>query len=465
VKTRRSSAAAPVEIPWFFRPVDAASLAFFRIAFGTIMLWEVWRYFAGNRIRRFYLEPPVLFTYFGFDWVRPWPGDGMFWHFAALGILSVFIALGLWYRIAATLFFLGFTYIFLLSQAEYLNHFYLVSLISLLMIFIPAHRIWSVDARSVGRASPPAVAVPAWALWLLRAQIAIVYFFGGLAKLNADWLRGEPMRTWLANRADYPIIGPLFTQEWTPYFFSYGGLLFDLLIVPFLLWRRTRAAAFVLAVFFHVTNACLFEIGIFPWFMLAATTLFFNPGWPRRLLRMAQPKALPLIIPSPLPKGRGVPVLASIYLLIQLLIPLRHWLYPGNVHWTEEGHRFSWHMKLRTKAAEAQFFVTDPASGRTRVIDPKLMLGRELARDMAARPDMVLQYAHHLAREARRQGAQRVEVRARVVASLNGRPAQLLVDPQINLAAESRSLKPARWILPLTGVPVQHVRSERSNPL
>ena len=434
------------------------------------MLWEVWRYFDGNRIRRFYLEPPVLFTYFGFDWVRPWPGDGMFWHFGALGVLSVLIALGLFYRIAAALFCFGFAYVFLLNQAEYLNHFYLVCLISLLMTFIPAHRTWAIDRKiftgQPGRGVAPRQTAPAWTLWLLRAQLAIVYFYGGLAKLNADWLEGEPMRTWLAKRSDYPVVGTLFTQQWTPYFFSYGGLLFDLMIVPLLLWRRTRAPAFILAIFFHLTNAWLFEIGIFPWFMLGATTLFFDPEWPRRVFEARPKRSRPAPGPYTRPRWAKTAVaLAGAYLLLQLLIPFRHWLYPGNVNWTEEGHRFSWHMKLRTKIADAQFFVTDPSNGRTHVIDPKLLLGRELARDMAARPDMVLQYAHLLARKAQHDGSSRVEVRARVLASLNGRPPQLLVNPQADLAAQPRSLRPASWILPLSEAPLQQVRSERPNPL
>lgn len=138
---------------------------------------------------------------------------------------------GFWYRLSATLFFLGFTYVFLLEQARYLNHFYLISLISFLMIFVPAHRAFSIDALSGARSAT----APAWALWLLRAQIGIPYFYGGLAKLNGDWLRGEPMRVWMASGTDFPLIGPWFTDERVVFLFAYGGLLIDLLVVPLLL--------------------------------------------------------------------------------------------------------------------------------------------------------------------------------------------------------------------------------------
>ena len=193
----------------FFEPVDIASLVYFRVAFGVIMLWEVWRYFDHGWIARYWIRPTLHFTYYGFDWVHPWPASGMYLHWVALGALAILITLGLWYRISATLFFLGFTYTFLLEQARYLNHFYLICLISFLMIFIPAHRAASLDAR--WRPSLRSQTAPAWALWLLRGQIGIVYFYGGVAKLNADWGRAEPFRTWLARRTDFPVIG-----SWSP---------------------------------------------------------------------------------------------------------------------------------------------------------------------------------------------------------------------------------------------------------
>ncbi|MDA2923355.1 HTTM domain-containing protein, partial [Acidobacteria bacterium AH-259-L09] len=194
----------------FLAPVDIASLVYFRIAFGAIMLWEVWRYFSHNWISPVWMAPTFRFTYWGFDWIKPWPGDGLYLHFYALGLLSLLIILGLFYRFSTTLFFLGFTYCFLLEKTRYLNHFYLVCLISFLLIFVPAHRAFSLDAlRRPSRRSDTA---PAWALWLLRAQIGIVYFYGGVAKLNSDWLAGEPLRHWLATRTDFPLIGRYFTQ-------------------------------------------------------------------------------------------------------------------------------------------------------------------------------------------------------------------------------------------------------------
>jgi len=129
-----------------FAPIDIASLVFFRIAFGILMLIEVIRFFAYNWIFASYIEPEFFFTYYGFEWITPWPGDLMYVHFIVLGILAIFVLVGFQYRVSMALFFLGFTYVFLLDQAYYLNHFYLISLISFMMIFVPSHRAFSIDA-------------------------------------------------------------------------------------------------------------------------------------------------------------------------------------------------------------------------------------------------------------------------------------------------------------------------------
>jgi vitamin K-dependent gamma-carboxylase len=450
-----------------FKPVDISFLVFFRIVFGAIMLWEVYRYLTHAWISRYYIEPIIYFTYYGFSWVRPWPGRGMYFHFYALGVLTVCILVGFFYRIAATLFFLGFTYIFLLDQTRYLNHFYLIALISFLLIFVPAERALSIDCLL--RPKLRSEVVPAWTLWLLRVQIGIAYFYGGIAKLSSDWLQGEPMRMWFAPLVKVPFFGVFFKQEWVLYGFVIGGLLFDLLVVPLLLWRRTRLVAYLVAVTFHLFNALFFQIGIFPWFMLLATLIFFPPDLMRRVVRAiaAKPesesrlphKAVKQRLPVPAEatatralsrREQVVLVMLTLYVGFQLIFPLRHFAYPGEVNWTEEGHNFSWHMKLRTKTAEALFRVSHPASGKTWTIDPREYMGSRQLRKMAAHPDMILQFSHYLAEEKRREGYENVEVRALVMASLNGRKPQLMIDPTVDLAKERISLLPARWILPLT---------------
>jgi vitamin K-dependent gamma-carboxylase len=435
-----------------FEPIDIAPLVYLRIVFGCVMLWEVWRYFDHGWIDRYYSPSDFHFTYYGFEWVRPWPGNGMRLHFAALGLAAACVAAGLFYRIAAALFFFGFTYVFLLDEAHYLNHFYLICLIGFLLIFVPAHRSCSLDVH-LARTRRSDFA-PAWSLWLLRVQIAIPYVFGFIAKLNADWLRGEPMRMWLARRAHYPVLGSFVHEEPVVWFFTIGGVLLDLLIVPCLLWKRTRIPALLAAASFHLLNAWIFRIGIFPWLMLASSLVFFPPECSRRVLRLLR---LPIDArpardeAAVMPTGtRVIALLVAGYVAVQVLLPLRHFLYPGNVNWTEEGHRFSWHMKLRNKAGELRFDVRDPESGRHWSVDPADRLPEWQLDMVRTHPDMILQYGHYLAERGRSKGFARVEVRARSLAALNGRRKQPLIDPSVDLAKVRRSLWPSHWILPLT---------------
>ncbi|MBZ5712732.1 HTTM domain-containing protein [Nannocystis pusilla] len=459
MEERQNLESAPPRTPlWarLFAPVDIASLVCFRIAFGVLMMVEVGRYIP--RIGRYYIDPAFNFTYYGFEWVKALPGDWMYVHFGVLGLAALCVTIGLCYRLAAAVFFAGFSYMFLLEQARYLNHIYLLCLIAFLMIFVPAHRAFSVDAWL--RPKLRSRTVPAWALWLIRLQIGIPYFYGGLAKINHDWLHGEPMRMWLAKRADGTLLGPLMTEEWVVYFFSYGGLLFDLLIVPAMLWRRTRPFAFVAALGFHFINGNIFSIGIFPWVMAAATLMFFPPDWPRRL-RDHTARALGLVVaepaaaaPRPPPPSR--PTRKQKYLLAflaaytswQLLFPLRHWLYPGDVAWTEEGHKFSWRMKLRDKSGTAVFYATDPASGETWKVDLRSRVKRWQLSEMTGRPEMILELAHHIGAQLEAEGTPDVEIRVHAWTSVNGRPKQLLIDPEVDLMKVERSLFPASWIRP-----------------
>jgi hypothetical protein len=442
------------------RPVDGASLAAFRILFGLLLAWEAVRYFEHGWIARYYIQPTFFFTYPFFDFLAPWPGQGMYLHFVVLGVLAVFIALGLCYRLCAVLFWLAFTYVFLLDKANYLNHFYLISLLSFLLIFVPAQRVASLDRRWFFPRAP--TLVPFWSVLILRAQIFIVYFYAGLAKLNADWLRGEPMRAWLAERTDFPLIGHLFTEEWLVYAAAYGALVFDLGIGFLLAWKPGQLVALALAGGFHYLNSQLFSLGIFPALAFASSLLFFAPDWPRQaaaqLRRLWSRPPMPPPEPPPARASSAPPALPSaaprlvflhLYLAAQLLIPLRQLLYPGNVSWTEEGHRFAWHMKLRDKSADLRVFVTDPVTHTTWEVDPATHLSDRQLDEMETRPDMIHQYVQYLANQLSAKGQPRPIIHVHSTASLNGRAHQHLIDPNVNLAAAPLDFGPSDWIVPL----------------
>jgi hypothetical protein len=287
---------------------------------------------------------------------------------------------------------------------------------------------------------------------MLRFQMGTVYFFAGIAKITPDWLQGEPMRTWLAQNTQFPIIGRFFRELWVVYIFSYGSLLFDLLVVPFLLWPRTRIAAFCIAIVFHLLNAQLFPIDVFPWLAIVATTLFLSPSWPRHILsafgrrgdlspkyrnETALSQHKPIVILT----------LLAIYAAIQIFLPLRHFLYRGGIEWFYSEQRFSWRMMIQSHQTRAYFYVTDPNSGGTIQVDPREYLESWEVDKMAWRPDMILQFAHYLASVLLRSGPQPLKVEARVLASLNGRKPQLIIDPNVDLAAQSRTWGRPPWLL------------------
>ena len=422
------------------------------------MVWEVVRYWAKDWIRFLFIEPEIYFKFYGFEWISPWPGSGMYVHFFVLGTCGFCLMIGFCYRLNAVLLFLTFTFVFLIDQANYLNHYYLICLVSFLMIFIPAANEYSVDAFFERKTNTGYV--PRWALWLIRFQIAIPYFYGGIAKIQPDWLSAVPMHSMLAKYAQVPFFGNFLNSQYTALGFAWGGMLFDIFIVPMLLWRRTRVWAFALTLLFHLTNKLFLNIGVFPWFMIAATTLFLPPEWPRRVI----PRRRKLAECKEFSMPRTVGAVLMFYVFLQVVVPLRVHLYPGDTNWTEYGHRFSWRMKLRSKQTDLTIEALSPDGTRVLQLFPgdfhRYLMPHQI-QDMTTRPDMLQQFCRFLGDELATRGFEAVEVTAIAQTSLNGRKAQLLVDPNCNLAQEPRTLFPVWWVLPLREPLIRVVRADQ----
>ncbi len=428
-------------------------LVVLRIVFGLLMCGGAVRFMANGWIDEFYLQPAFHFTYYGFGWVKPLPGVWLYGVYGLLALSALAIAFGAFYRINIIVFWLLFTYTELLDKTYYLNHYYFISLLSFLLIFLPLHHSFAVDCwRQPGRA---AHTVPQWMVWAVRLQVGLVYFFAGVAKLNADWLFDAlPLRIWLAANTDFPLIGGLFDTAWLPYLMSWGGALYDLSIPFLLLQRRTRPWAYLAVIAFHLLTGLLFPIGLFPAIMVGCTLVFFTAADFARLRltlptmpRLVTPRhqGVPLSAPTPW-RGRLTLGLLGLFFVVQLLVPLRHWLYPGNVLWTEEGYRFAWNVMLAEKTGHVTFTVVEPASGRELTILPSDYLTYQQEKQMSFQPDMILEFAHYLARRLQAQGLQAVAVYAEAYVSLNGRPSQLLLDPTVDLTKQTNSLFPKPWI-------------------
>jgi vitamin K-dependent gamma-carboxylase len=442
-----------VFLSWLFAPVDNTPLVLFRIVFGILIALESAGSIATGWVHNNLIAPRVAFPMIGFDWVRPLPGAGMLAYYALMAACGLLVMLGRFYRASLAVFTVLWSATYVMQTVSYNNHYYLILLLALLLLPMPAHAWASLDARL-----DPAlrsVTCPRWCIAALVAQTALVYGFAAIAKLDADGLAGRPLEIWLTNRADR-LLGPLFVQPWMKWVLAYGGLVFDALLVPLLSWRRTRVFAFALAVVFHLFNSYTFRIGVFPYVGIALC-LFFFPG--EELRRRFMPRKPPVIqgpraptAAAPRLSGRRRLLLGAlaVYFALQLALPLRHLLYPGNVHWTEEGHRMSWHMMLRSKEGQIEFHVFHAPSGRRWNVLPQEFLTEKQVRRVATRPDVIWQFAQFLKQHYAEQGIAPVEVRASSRVSLNGRPPQPLVDPNIDLAAQEWSFfRPSPWIIPL----------------
>jgi vitamin K-dependent gamma-carboxylase len=439
-----------------FDEVPAHSIAVARAFWFLVMMWEIYSYTEFDYVKTHYqlVEPTFLFHYYGFDWIPRLDFQQWKLFLNVMLVLGGMASAGLFYHQAAFAFALGFAFLFLQCMSFYLNHFYLVAVLGFAYAFVPANRFWSLDAL-LGIAKPSPT-VPFWTVAMTRILVSVVYVYAGYAKMNEDWIRGEPLAHWVPRRALlYPALAPILESYWNAVFMSWAGLLIDT-FVPFLfLVPRLRWLGFLASFAFHVLNKIVFNIGIFPMVMTCVTTIFFRPDWPRVVWRVVTRQRHPLRADTesvrsdrraPLrPLQRVVLLLLGSFLLWQTLLPLRHHFYAGAVEWNEEGHMFSWRMKLRDKAGMTKFYIkftdTDGAQ-KTEIVDPNLVLTQTQVRKMNGRPQMILLFALHLANLVEEQLGSRPAVHVLSICSLNYRRPQLLIDPTVNLA----EAEPWQWI-------------------
>lgn len=438
------------------KPVYSASLAVFRMLFGFMLLFSTIRFWLKGWIEELYIKPGFFFSYYGFEWVKPL-GQNTYLLFITCGVAALFFALGLFYRIAAVLLFLSFTYIELMDKTNYLNHYYFVSLVLFLMIWLPAHVNLSID--SIRKPKLRKRYIPLWTVGSIRLMMAIVYIYAGLAKLNSDWLlEAMPLRLWLPANNDMPVIGPLFNHLWVAYFFSWFGAFYDLFIAFFLLNKKTRPYAYATVVIFHLMTAALFPIGVFPYVMIVSALVFFESEKADKFVRMMKER-WPFIPATDNETNftfaprlhKPIVILFVTFFAIQLLMPWRHLLNKGELFWTEEGYRFSWRVMLMEKMGYAQFVVVDAGCGTRVEVNNNEFLTRNQEKMMATQPDFILQYAKLLHTHYSKQGMNEPEVYGTVYVALNGRRSRPYIDENVNLAKQTDTWKHKKWIQDFNG--------------
>lgn len=420
------------------------------------MLVSIIRFWGNGWIQKLYIEPKFFFSYYGFEWIKPL-GYYTYILFIICIIAAVLVMIGFKYRWAILIFFLSFTFIELMDKTTYLNHYYFVSVLSFLMLFLPANVYFSVDAyRDRKKAFQK---IPRWSIDSIKLLLSMVYIFAGLAKLNSDWLlKAMPLKIWLPSKYDVPFLGQFFNENWVHFAFSWGGAFYDLAIPFFLLYRKTRPYAFVAVIAFHLLTRVLFPIGMFPYIMIVAALVFFDASVHHKILRfISRAFRIPkeqfdnsqfLTVP-PL-RNRGIHGFLIVFFAVQFVLPFRYLCYPGELFWTEEGYRFSWRVMLMEKAGYAQFKIVDGSSGKWFYVDNTDFLTAFQEKQMSFQPDFILEYAHYLRDHFEEQGHQQVEVYVESRVTLNGRRSTALVDPAIDLAKEKESFEHKKWVLPFS---------------
>ena len=443
---------------YFERTSHSEPLAVFRIGFGLLMCYSIIRFWRKGWIKTLYLDPNFHFSYYGFEWVKPL-GEYTYLLFIICFISSLFITIGFKYRISILMFFLSFTYIELMDKTTYLNHYYFISILSFLMCFLPLNSTFSIDNVLNQKKYNK---VPAWTIDSIKLLLCVVYFYAGIAKLNSDWLlESMPLKIWLPSKFDLPLIGQnLMQYEWVHYFMSWGGMFYDLLIPFLLLYKPTRILAFFLVIFFHVFTKVLFPIGMFPFIMIVGALIFFDYKVHLKILNQIK-KFLSFFIKSSesyrikienklkLTNEKFILISISIFFVLQIIVPFRYVLYPGELFWNEQGYRFSWRVMLKETVGYTTFKIVNGKNGKYFYVNNDDYLTPFQEKQMSFQPDFILEYANYLGDLYKSEGHQNVQVFAESFVALNGRRSQRFIDKDFNLYGVKESFKNKEWILPL----------------
>ncbi|MGO2294856.1 MAG: HTTM domain-containing protein [Psychroflexus halocasei] len=414
---------------FLFKSVDNSALVVFRVFFGVLIFLESWGAILTGWVRRVLVEPEFTFNFIGFDFLQYLQGPYMYVHFFIMGVFGIMVAVGYRYRLSIIGFTVFWTIAYLMQKSSYNNHYYLLILISLMMCFFPAHRYHSLDVKK-GYVKE-SISMPNWVnVWVIT-QLFIVYSFASIAKLYPDWLDASVAKILMVSRSHYWIIGDILQKDWTHIVVAYFGIFFDLLIVPLLLWKKTRKAAFVFSIFFHLFNSIVFQIGIFPYMSLAFSVFFFPPEKIRHLFLRKKEKFQVLnseiVMTS---RHQLIKAFVVIWMIVQVALPLRHHFIKNDVLWTEEAHRMSWRMMLRSKASSVQFYIKGEDVDYKRKVDLNDYLTPKQQRSLS-KPDVFWQFVQHLKKEYKNQD---VEFYANARIKVNNQKSRYLVHPDQELS-------------------------------
>lgn len=417
---------------FLFRHIDNTGLSLWRIAFGLLIAVEAFGAISTGWVRRTLVEPDFTFNFIGFEFLQPLPGDGMYYYFALMGVFGLMVMFGYKYRLGMIGYALMWSAVYLMQKTSYNNHYYLLMILCWLMVFLPAHRSLSLDA--LWKPKLRSLSSPRWVYLVVIFLIWIVFSYASIAKIYPDWLNGTAPRIFMRGKSDYWLIGDFLQQRWVHIAIAYFGIIFDLIIIPLFLWKRTRVFGLVLAVFFHIFNSIVFQIGIFPYMSLAFAFFFFSSITLKRRFNLKRNIYIDneVVIPNTKPVIIGV---FTVFFTAMILLPLRHWIIKDEVLWTEEGHRLSWRMMLRSKKGQLVFWTVDKESGNRTIFPHAELLSKKQRNSVRTKPDMIWQLAQRIHQTKLSQGEDvGITVTCRV--AVNGGEFFEFIDPKADLAAE-----------------------------
>ncbi len=443
-----------------FKPIDNAPLILFRIFLGFLLFAETFGAILTGWVRIVMVDVEFTFNFIGMEFLQPLPGIGMYLYFGIMSIFGILVMVGYKYRWSLAAFTIMWAAVYFMQKSSYNNHYYLLLLICIMMLFLPANRYASLDVKY--NPSIKSLSMPQWCSTVLIVQITIVYLFAVVSKFYPTWLDGSFIKI-LYERPHQPsFLQPLFYNYYFQMFITYMGIIFDLLIVPLLLWKRTRTPAFIAAIIFHLSNSAILHIGIFPFFALAFTVFFYPPERIRQIFF----KRKPILDTAVEPVYHNKSILLFFFIphfIIQLALPLRHHFIEGDVLWTEEGHRLSWRMMLRHREGYTTYNVVDKKTNQVIHYDFFQHLSKKQKSFVSTRPDGIWQMAQRIKTMKAQEGVD-VAVYANTFVGINGMGYQQLIDPKVDLAqAKWNYFKHNDWILlPDYTTPVPEVKNAKS---
>lgn len=416
---------------FLFQPVDNSQLILFRIIFGFLLTCEAWGAIATGWVRRAFIEPQMNFPFLDFDFLHPLPGNGMIYYFMVMGVFGVLLMLGFKYRMAAIGYAIMWSGVYFMQKTSYNNHYYLMVLLTWFFCLLPANCSYSIDAKNKPEFKKDYCLQ--WHLWIFKGTVLIVYFYSAVAKMYPDWIDAVPIKIWFTQKSDYAVIGPLLAKSWFQHVVAWGGIIFDLLVGPALLWKRTRKAAFISSLVFHGFNSIVFQVGIFPFMGIAFGLFYFEPETIRSIFFKKKAAFVKGISIPQAPFQQFKTVAFASFMALMFLLPLRNHLFQGNVNWTEEGHRLSWRMMLRSKGGMVDVRVK--REGESYFVNLDEYLTPKQQRSIATRPDMFWYFIQYLKQDliAKDQGDYK-GIYAVSQVSLNGHPAEPLYDPTVDVS-------------------------------